>query len=100
LDDIAVRIAEIDRPAEAVVDRPAHLSAFIPALLQHPLEGRGSTPRAMCRSRSFCCLNSNSRPGTSKKARQEPSFIAKKELRPWPSATLKALTSFRPRKSS
>src|SRR3954453_2578121 len=38
LDDIAVRVAEIDRAAEAVVDRAAHLNRAGAALLQHAFE--------------------------------------------------------------
>src|SRR3954453_12669367 len=38
LDDVAVRIAEIDRAAEAVVDRAAHLNRAGAALLQHAFE--------------------------------------------------------------
>src|ERR671928_218329 len=38
LDDVAVRIAEIDRAAEAVVDRAVHLNRAGAALLQHAFE--------------------------------------------------------------
>src|SRR3954468_10501657 len=38
LDDVAVRVAEIDRAAEAVVDRAAHLNRAGTALLQHAFE--------------------------------------------------------------
>src|SRR5262249_60154033 len=38
LDDVAVRVAEIDRAAEAVVDWSAHLKRAVAALLQHPFE--------------------------------------------------------------
>src|SRR4051794_33324177 len=38
LDDIAVRVAEIDRAAEAVVDWAAHLNRAGAALLQHAFE--------------------------------------------------------------
>src|SRR5262249_30203968 len=38
LDDVAVRVAEIDRETEAVVDWPAHLKRAVAALLQHPFE--------------------------------------------------------------
>src|SRR5262252_366709 len=43
-DDIAVGIAEIDRPDKAVVDRPAHLSTLGLGLIQHRLEGLGLDP--------------------------------------------------------
>src|SRR4051794_9086951 len=38
LDDVAVRVAEIDRAAEAVVDRAAHLNRTGAALLQYACE--------------------------------------------------------------
>src|SRR5215831_19338937 len=49
-DDIAVGIAEIDRPDKAVVDRPAHLSTLGLGLIQHRVEGLGLDPSGMCRS--------------------------------------------------
>src|SRR5215469_18951409 len=38
LDDVAVRVAKIDRPAEAVVDRSAHFHAAFPPFVEHALE--------------------------------------------------------------
>src|SRR5947207_9446245 len=43
-DDIAVGIAEIDRPDKTVVDRAAHLSTLGLGLLQHRFEGLGLDP--------------------------------------------------------
>ena len=43
-DDIAVGMAEKDRPDKAVVDRPAHLSTLCLGLLQHRREGLGLDP--------------------------------------------------------
>jgi hypothetical protein len=48
-DDIAVGIAEIDRPDKAVVDWPGHLSTAL-ALSSIASKVSGSTPGAMCRS--------------------------------------------------
>src|SRR6516162_2431819 len=44
-DDIAVRITEIDRADEAVVDRPADLAALGLPLLQHAVKGIGLDPQ-------------------------------------------------------
>jgi hypothetical protein len=38
LDDVAVRVAKVDRVDEAVVGDAAHLDARRPALCQHPLQ--------------------------------------------------------------
>jgi len=38
LDDVAIRVAEIDRPAEAVVDRSAHFHGAVATLFEHALE--------------------------------------------------------------
>ena len=38
LDDVAIWVAEIDRPAEAVVDRSAHFHAAVATLFEHALE--------------------------------------------------------------
>src|SRR5437867_3244072 len=37
-DDVTVRVAEIDRAHEAMIDRSANFSAFAPRLLQHIVE--------------------------------------------------------------
>src|SRR5262249_59395211 len=38
LDDVAIRVAEIDRPAEAVVYRSAHFHGAVATLFEHALE--------------------------------------------------------------
>src|SRR6516162_9920237 len=38
LDDVAIRVTEIDRPAEAVVDRSAHFHGAVATLLEHAVE--------------------------------------------------------------
>jgi hypothetical protein len=37
-DDVAVRVAKIDRPTEAVVDRSAHFDSRRPPLIEHAVE--------------------------------------------------------------
>src|SRR5689334_6669803 len=62
-DDIAIGIAEIDRPNKTVVDRPANLSTLGLGLIQHGIEGLGLNPERDVQIQRFLALEVEGRTG-------------------------------------
>src|ERR1700745_2298332 len=62
-DDIAIGIAEIDRPNKTVVDRPANLSTLRLGLLQHRVEGLGLDPEGDVQIQRVLALEVEERAG-------------------------------------
>ena len=100
LDDVAVRIAEIYRSAEAVVDRSAYFHGAFPPFVEHVLEDVVVDGECYVQVEAVLLLEFERLVRGLEKGEAEPSFIWKNVCSASPPWISKALTKGNPRNSS